>query len=115
MDQRKGRWSRTDRRSPRGRGPECASMRSGSFGSTPYTRRIGMAPDQVYALELLRSHPGKWIRPANNVRLLAYLTLAVRGCAVATEDECGFRFQLAEASHKPCPNTDAFQNGGSKP
>jgi hypothetical protein len=54
-----------------------------------------MSAAQVTALGLLRSHPDKWIRPGNELRLLAYLLLALQGLAVAAEDESGFRFRLA--------------------
>jgi hypothetical protein len=70
-----------------------------------------MTSEQVYALQLLRSHPGRWVRPANNARLLAYLTLAVRGWAIASEDDNGFRFQLAEPKNCPAFNVVEYRAG----
>lgn len=54
-----------------------------------------MTMEMIEALRMLEAHRTKWVRPGGNVRLLAYLILAVRGLAVATEDESGFRFRLA--------------------
>jgi len=56
-----------------------------------------MNAEQIHALLTLQAHRDKWIRPGGPARLLAYLTLALRGVAIADEDESGFRFQLVPA------------------
>jgi hypothetical protein len=61
------------------------------------TEESDMNVEQLQALLLLHAHRYKWVRPGNPARLLSYLSLALRGFAIATEDENGFRFQLAPA------------------
>jgi hypothetical protein len=52
---------------------------------------------QVQAvLRFLQCRPDSWLRPANNLRLLACMILAMRGQATAIEDELGFRFRYVQ-------------------
>lgn len=53
-----------------------------------------LASQQRDVFDVLRQHPDQWLRPNNEARLLACLTLALEGWATAVEDEEGLRFRL---------------------